>query len=160
MIFDCLDVWLSSGKETETWQGVEVRQLGDGRGQGLFTVCGVREGVDLCWFEGDVLTQRDLEVTRETDYSKVIMVEPDLFLRARRGSGMSLAWFANHSCLDANARIVVVGSGDEVCAVLRARRDLAAGEEIVLDYRLSSLSGRKLERSRWHFECLCVHCRK
>jgi hypothetical protein len=159
VIFDCIDVWLSSGKQTQTWP-VEVRQLGDGRGQGLFTVRGVGEGVDLCSFEGDVLGKRDLEVRGETDYSKVIMVEPDVFLRARRDGEMSLAWYANHSCADANARIVVVGSGDEVCAVLRARRDVAAGEEIVLDYRLSSLSGRKLERRRWHFECLCSHCRK
>ena len=73
---------------------------------------------------------------------------------------MSLAWFANHSCFDVNARIVVVGSGDEVCAVLRASRDLAVGEEIVLDYQLSSLSGWKLEHNRWHFKCLCVCCRK
>ncbi len=43
--------------------------------------------MDLCWFEGDVLPRRDLEVAEEKDFSKVIMVEPDV----RREGGRELA---------------------------------------------------------------------
>ena len=129
-------------------------------GQGLFTVDGVERGLDLAWFDGDVLRRLDLVESEGFDFSKVIMVEPGRFLRARVGRQMSLAWFANHTCSGANARIVVVGSGDEVCAVLRAARELRVGEEVVVDYCLSSLKGGKLERRDWHFECLCSFCRK
>ena len=136
---------------------MEIKQVEDGCGQGLFTVDGVEQGMDLAWFDGEVLLRRDLVESEGFDFSKVIMVEPGRFLRARVGRQMLLAWFA---CSGANTRIVVVGSGDQVCAVLRTVRDLRAGEEVVVDYCLSSLRGGKLERCDWHFECLCSFCRK
>jgi hypothetical protein len=159
-MFDCNHVSFRLGSGRRSSCVLEIKQVADGRGQGLFTVDGVERGVDLAWFDGEVLRRRGLEVSGGLDFSKVIMVEPGRFLRARVGGEMSLAWFANHTCSGANARIVVVGSGDEVCAVLRAARELRAGEEIVVDYCLSSLRGGKLERRDWHFECLCLFCRK
>ncbi len=36
---------------------------------------GVQQGVDLCWFHGEVLLRRDLQVAGALDFSKVIMVE-------------------------------------------------------------------------------------
>ncbi len=64
---------------------MEIKQLADGRGQGLFTVDGVERGVDLAWFDGEVLRRRDLVDSEGLDFSKVIMVEPGLFLRAQVG---------------------------------------------------------------------------
>ena len=159
-MFDCNHVSFRLGSGRRSSCVLEIKEVADGRGQGLFTVDGVERGVDLAWFDGEVLRRQDLEVSGGLDFSKVIMVEPGRFLRARVGREMSLAWFANHMCSGANARIVVVGSGDQVCAVLCAARDLGVGEEVVVDYHLSSLRGGKLERSDWHFECLCLYWSK
>ncbi len=90
----------------------------------------------------------------------IVMVEPGLYLRAVQGRHMSLAWFANHTCVGANARIVVGGSGLEVCAVLRASREIGAGEEVLVNYRLSGVDGEKLQPRYWQFKCRCLLCRK
>ena len=132
----------------------------EGRGRGLFTVQDVGAGKNLCWFEGEVCGRRDVEALGVSALSYVVMAEPDLFLRAVQGGPMSLAWFANHTCGGANARIVVVGSGKDVRAVLRTKREVGAGEEVLVDYRLSCVNGQKLQARHWHFECRCQVCRK
>jgi hypothetical protein len=114
----------------------------DGRGRGLFTVCAVRAGLNLCWFEGDVVRRSELGGVGGSELAYVVMVEPGLFLRAVQDGHMSLAWFANHTCVGANARIVVVGSGLSVRAVLRSLREIGVGEEVLVDYRLSGVEGQ------------------
>ena len=119
---------------------------------------GVRAGEDLCWFEGEVVRKSVLGGVDGSELSYVVMVEPGLFLRAVQGGHMSLAWFANHTCVSPNARIVVVGCGLEARAVLRASREIGAGEEVLVNYRLSGLDGGKLQAKHWQFQCKCVHC--
>jgi hypothetical protein len=143
---------------SEVREGVEVRRLMDGRGRGLFTVGAVGAGKDLCWFEGEVVRKTVLGGVGVSELSYVLMVEPGLFLRAVQGRQMSPAWFANHTCVSPNARIVVVGCGLEARAVLRASRQIRAGEEVLVNYRLSGLDGGKLQAKHWQFECKCVHC--
>jgi hypothetical protein len=137
-----------------------VRTVMDGRGRGLFTVCAVRAGLNLCWFEGDVVRRSELGGVGGSELAYVVMVEPGLFLRAVQDGHMSLAWFANHTCVGANARIVVVGSGLSVRAVLRSLREIGVGEEVLVDYRLSRVDGEKLQARYWHFKCRCALCRK
>jgi hypothetical protein len=132
----------------------------EGRGRGLFTVQDVGAGKNLCWFEGEVVGRRVVEALGGSALLYVVMVEPDLFLRAVQVGHMSLAWFANHTCVGANARIVVVGSGKDVRAVLRTKREVGAGEEVLVDYRLSCVNGQKLQPRNWQFECRCQVCRK
>ncbi len=137
-VYDSVRFWCRSEAETD----VEVRSVMDGRGRGLFTVRAVAAGrgmggSELCY---------------------VLMVEPGLFLRAVQGGKMSLAWFANHTCVNANARIVVVGCGSEVHTVLRATLQVGAGEEVLVNYRMSALDGGKLLPKYWQFKCRCVHC--
>ncbi len=81
-MFDCIYVWFSLGLQSGTSCTLEVQELCDGRGRGLFTVHGAQQGMDLCWFHGEVLLKLDLQVAEAPDFSKVIMVEPDVFLRA------------------------------------------------------------------------------
>jgi hypothetical protein len=118
----------------------------------------VGAGADLCRFEGEVVRKSELGGIGGSALCYVLMVEPGLFLRAVAGGEMSPAWFANHTCVNANARIVVVGGGSEVSAVLRATRDIVAGEEVLVNYRLSGVDGGKLLQKYWQFKCVCVHC--
>ncbi len=99
-------------------------------------------------FGGDLITDADVAAGKVIDHSYVNVAE-GLYLGHRVEAGLSVDDFLNHSCTPN------IWMEDEVTLV--ARRDIAPGEELVIDYVMYLPSGWV---APWPCNCGTVNCRR
>jgi SET domain-containing protein len=124
---------------------LEARDIPEKGYRGVFAREPIAEGDLLALWGGAVVDRVTFAALPEVRQSRSLQVDEDLFLVPPQDED---ADFVNHSC-DPNAWI-------EGHAALRARRDIAVGDEICFDYAMTDGSDYD------EFECLCgaVICRQ
>lgn len=119
---------------------LQVETSGE-KGLGVYAREPFETGEVLLRFGGPRLAAREV-----SDFMRVLCIGPDLYL----GSSGGPDDMVNHSC-DPNARVLV--SGRRV--MLLARRPIAAGDELTMDYSASMVGEPPLEGCR----CGAARCR-
>jgi hypothetical protein len=120
-------------------------------GGGMFAHEPIKKGESICIVGGTVMTDSEFEAFQSShSIYNAIQIDEDLHLVEQPEITQHLDGSMNHSC-DSN-----VWMSDEVTLV--ARRDIAAGEEITVDYALFTT------QSNWTLDnpCHCgsPHCRQ
>jgi hypothetical protein len=106
----------------------------------VFAKAAIADGELIATWGGTILTGPQLRDLRAAELRRCVQVDEDLYLWTG-GAMLSPADLVNHSC-EPNA-----GLADEVTIV--AMRDIAAGEEICIDYAMCD--GSQYDE----FSCLC-----
>ncbi len=117
----------------------EARSHPEKGGGGVFAVEPIPAGVLVCMWAGRVLTSQELHRVPEAQRPHTVQIEEDLYL-APAGSPEPTD-YVNHSC-DPNCGM----SGQ--CGVI-TMRDVAAGEELCVDYAMCDGSPYD------EFQCAC-----
>lgn len=96
-------------------------------GAGLFTTRAWREGDPVAVIDGEVISGHEAEVRDGEGNVYIYEIDDDTYVDAAAGIGR----YVNHSC-EPSCR--VEGGLDGRTLVLVAARDLAAGDELTIDY--------------------------
>jgi hypothetical protein len=112
---------------------------GAGGGHGVFAVAPIAKGDLVSIWGGEIVNARDLEQVPEPTKSHSVQVEEDAFI-VPHGEPEHGDWF-NHSC---EPNIGICGQ-----IVVRAMRDIAAGEEVCFDYAMTD------SQPYDQFDCAC-----
>lgn len=116
------------------------------RGLGAFTTADLPQGETVVVYGGRVLTTEQLKLL-PSNLDMVVQVEENLYYVPINLLELGIGERVNHSC---NPN---VGFSGQMCLV--AMRDIAAGEEITMDYALCDA------RESFHLDCNCgeLECR-
>ena len=121
------------------------------RGTGMFTREPIKKGEMVCIVGGTVMTDSEFaEFQSAHRLYSFIQIDEHLYLVEDVETTRSLDASMNHSC-DSSAWMA-----DEVTLV--ARRDIAAGEEVTVDYALFTTQSNWMLDSRCR--CGSPHCRR
>jgi len=127
---------------------VEV-QLSPIQGKGMFAVAPIRQGEVVVVWGGTLMTEEDIRAGKAKPGS-IAAIGEGLYLAGLADEEEDPADFMNHSC-DPN-----VWMQDEVTLV--ARRDIAVGEELTVDYAM--FEGDEGWAMPWTCRCGSDLCRK
>ena len=124
---------------------IEIREDKTIEGRGMFAREPIAKGERITIWGGDVVDRAQFEKLGEHQKRQSAQVEEDFYLVSSKPGGGD---YINHSC-DPNA-------GLDGQIVIRAMRDIAAGEEVTIDYAMCD--GDPTDE----FECLCgsPRCRR
>jgi len=117
-------------------------------GKGLFAAASIRRGETVVIWGGVVLTQEEVDAGRY-EPGTLGAIGEGLYMAGRPGDAKDPSDYMNHSC-DPN-----VWMQDEVTLI--ARRDIAAGEELTLDYAM--LEADEDCMAPWECRCGSALCR-
>lgn len=117
---------------------IEIRQDKTIEGRGMFAREAIKKDERITIWGGDVVDREHFEKLGEHQKRQSAQVEEDFYLVSSKPGGGD---FINHSC-DPNC-------GLDGQIVIRAMRDIAAGEEVTIDYAMCD--GDPSDE----FECLC-----
>jgi hypothetical protein len=132
----------------ESWVDPRVeRRKSAIEGFGTFARAPIRAGEVVFIFGGDLVTDADVAAGRVIDHSYLNVAE-GLYLGHRVDAGISLDDYLNHSCAPN------IWMQDEV--TVAAMRDIAPGEELVIDYVMYLPSGWV---APWPCRCGTSACR-
>src|SRR5512138_2267679 len=128
---------------SQTWKDPRIEFRGSPiRGEGLFASEPIREGEVVVIVGGTVMSEAEFEAFQDThSFYTFIQIDKHLYLVEDLRITRSTNGAMNHSC-DSNTWMA-----DE--ATLVARRDIAAGEELTVDYALFTT------RSSWMLDNRC-----
>jgi uncharacterized protein len=102
-------------------------------GKGLFTVIPIYKDEIICYYKGEILTQRqvDIRVRKGTDKYFISMLDASIFDCGKLNGFAKYANDARDSNFKNNAAITI---DEENRIYLRASRNIKAGEEIFCGY--------------------------
>ena len=143
------------GKNTKAWsdKNIDLRWVGDDKGIGAYVLRPMKKGTVLGEYLGELLPYDQFDSTYMFDVTndeeeKVVFIDS-----LRMGNWVR---YINHSC-DANTEFVAVRVGQGMRYLVKATRQIGAGQEVTVDY--SHGYWEELNRKRIWCSCGAEGCR-